>query len=275
MGARLRLKASVNVAQRTSNPAMQKIFRAMQKYGLIVADNGSDMYITGTYDNGWDNAILNPAFNTLAASDFEVIQLGYNPSVATAALGSVSVTPASITGGNSATGSVSLTAAAPAGGGVVGLTSSSGAANLPPTVTVNAGATSANFMVTTPPVSSATTAVITAAYNGVNKTAALVVQPPALASLTLSPSTAVGGSPSMGTVSLSGTAPNGGILVTLSSSKPAKASVPANVTVAAGKNSATFTVNTVAVTSGTSVTISASYGGVTKNATLTIQKRKR
>ncbi len=275
MGARLRLKASVNVAQRTSNPAMQKIFRAMQKYGLIVADNGSDMYITGTYDTGWDNAILNPAFNTLAASDFEVIQLGYNASVATAALGSISVTPASITGGNSATGSVSLTAAAPAGGGVVGLTSSSGAANLPPTVTVNAGATSANFMVTTPPVSSATTAVITAAYNGVNKTAALVVQPPALASLTLSPSTALGGSPSTGTVSLSGTAPNGGILVTLSSSKPAKASVPANVTVAAGKNSATFTINTVAVTSGTSVTISASYGGVTKNATLTIQKRKR
>ena len=43
MGARLRLKASVDITQRTSDPNVQKIFRAMQKYGLIVADNGSDM----------------------------------------------------------------------------------------------------------------------------------------------------------------------------------------------------------------------------------------
>ena len=52
MGSRLRLKASVDITQRTSDPNIQKIFRAMQKYGLIVADNGSDMYITGTYDSG-------------------------------------------------------------------------------------------------------------------------------------------------------------------------------------------------------------------------------
>src|SRR5580765_3591950 len=81
MGARLRLKASVNVTQRTSDPHMQKILRAMQKYGLLVADNGSDMYITGTHDTRWDNDILNPAFSSLTASDFEVTQLGYNPPV--------------------------------------------------------------------------------------------------------------------------------------------------------------------------------------------------
>jgi hypothetical protein len=51
----------------------------MQKYGLIVADNGSDMYITGTYDTRWDNGSINPAFANLTASDFEVVQLGYNP----------------------------------------------------------------------------------------------------------------------------------------------------------------------------------------------------
>jgi hypothetical protein len=79
MGARLRLKASVDVASRTSDPNIQKILRAMQKYGLIVADNGSDMYITGTYDTRWDNGKLNPAFGNLTASDFEVVQLGYNP----------------------------------------------------------------------------------------------------------------------------------------------------------------------------------------------------
>jgi FG-GAP-like repeat len=79
MGARLRLKASVDVKQRTSDPNVRKIFRAMQRYGLIVADNGSDMYITGTYDTRWNNSILNPAFAALTASDFEVVQLGYNP----------------------------------------------------------------------------------------------------------------------------------------------------------------------------------------------------
>jgi hypothetical protein len=79
MGARLRLKASVDVNQRTGDPNVRKIFRAMQRYGLIVADNGSDMYITGTYDTRWNNSILNPAFAALSASDFEVVQLGYNP----------------------------------------------------------------------------------------------------------------------------------------------------------------------------------------------------
>ena len=48
----------------------------MQRYGLIVADNGTDMYISGTYDNRWNNAVLNPAFRELTAADFEVIQLG-------------------------------------------------------------------------------------------------------------------------------------------------------------------------------------------------------
>jgi len=79
MGARLRLKASVDVNQRTSDPNARKIFRAMQRYGVIVGDNGSDMYITGTYDTRWNNGILNPAFAALTASDFEVVQLGYNP----------------------------------------------------------------------------------------------------------------------------------------------------------------------------------------------------
>jgi hypothetical protein len=79
MGARLRLKASVNLSGFA--PEIQRIFRAMQRHGLIVADNGSDMYITGTYDTRWNNAILNPAFRALTASDFDVIQLGYNPPV--------------------------------------------------------------------------------------------------------------------------------------------------------------------------------------------------
>ena len=45
----------------------------MKRYGLIVADNGSDMYITGTMDARWNNDVLNPAFHSLTADDFEVV----------------------------------------------------------------------------------------------------------------------------------------------------------------------------------------------------------
>jgi hypothetical protein len=75
MGARLRLKASKDLSG--YRPELQKIFRAMQRHGLIVADNGSDMYISGAFDPRWDNNVLNPAFRSLTAHDFEVIELGW------------------------------------------------------------------------------------------------------------------------------------------------------------------------------------------------------
>jgi hypothetical protein len=77
MGARLRLKASRDISGFT--PPLRRIFRAMQRYGLIVADNGSDMYISGTFDTRWDNDVLNPAFRALTPADFEVVELGYRP----------------------------------------------------------------------------------------------------------------------------------------------------------------------------------------------------
>lgn len=74
MGARLRLRASKDLSR---YPAyIQNIFRGMQTYGLIVADNGSDMYVTGAMDPRWNKDELNPAFRGLVAADFEVVQLG-------------------------------------------------------------------------------------------------------------------------------------------------------------------------------------------------------
>jgi hypothetical protein len=77
MGARLRMKAGRDIS--AYRPEIQKIFRAMKRYGLIVADNGSDMYVSGAYDTRWDNGVLNPAFHSMTASDFEVVQLAYTP----------------------------------------------------------------------------------------------------------------------------------------------------------------------------------------------------
>jgi hypothetical protein len=79
MGTRLRLKASTDISAFT--PQVQRIFRAMKRYGLIVADNGSDMYISGTMDARWNNSVLNPAFSALTADDFEVVQLGWRQTV--------------------------------------------------------------------------------------------------------------------------------------------------------------------------------------------------
>lgn len=75
MGARLRLKASKDLSRFPGY--LQNILRAMQTHGLIVADNGSDLFISGAMDPRWNNDELNPAFRSLTASDFEVVRLGW------------------------------------------------------------------------------------------------------------------------------------------------------------------------------------------------------
>src|SRR5207248_9873129 len=72
------------------------------------------------------------------------------------------------------------------------------------------------------------------------------------------------------TVTLSGPAPSGGAVVSLSSSNPGAAAVPSSVTVPAGAGSASFTVTTGAVAASTTVTISASFGGASRTASLTV-----
>src|SRR5262245_3050933 len=176
-----------------------------------------------------------------------------------ASLSAVSVSPASVVGGNGATGTVTLTGAASSGGLLVSLASSSAAATVPASVTVAAGATSATFAVTTSSVASSTAVTITATQSTTTRTAALTVNPvppPAsLGAISLNPSALTGGAFSTGTATLTSAAPSGGIVVTLASSNAAAASVPASVTVAAGATSASFTVTTSSVASATAVTI--------------------
>jgi hypothetical protein len=190
-------------------------------------------------------------------------------------LSSLSLNPTSVTGGNSSTGTVTLSGPAPAGGAQVALSSNNGAASVPSSVAVPAGATTAAFTVSTSPVTASTTVAISAAYGGVTSSASLTVTPapppaPTLSSLTLNPTSVIGGlQSSTGTVTLSGPAPAGGAQVALSSNSGA-ASVPSSVAVPAGATTATFTVSTTAVTASTTVTISAAYGGATRSATLTV-----
>lgn len=70
MGLRLRLKASVNVA--AYPPQSRVILTALQRYGMIVADNGSSWFISGAPDNRWNNDDLAQLKN-IHGSDFEVV----------------------------------------------------------------------------------------------------------------------------------------------------------------------------------------------------------
>jgi hypothetical protein len=92
--------------------------------------------------------------------------------------------------------------------------------------------------------------------------------PPTLSSLTLNPTSVVGGTQSsMGTVTLSAPAPAGGAVVMLSSNNGA-ATVPSSVTVPAGATSTTFIVGTSIVLLPTTANISATYNGTTRTASL-------
>ncbi len=179
MGARLRLKASVNGVDpvtRTNDPQMRKIFRAMQRHGLIVADNGSDLYITGTFDTRWNNDILNPAFALLAANDFEVIQLGWNPVAGGPVLASLGLSTTRVIGGTPVTGTVTLSAAAPAGGAVVALSSSNTTlVTVPASVTVAAGNTSAAFTASTRSTRLNKNVTLSASWQGKTVTSVLTV----------------------------------------------------------------------------------------------------
>jgi hypothetical protein len=77
LGMRLRMKKSVDVARYPLH--LRKIFTAMKTYGLIVTDRGGNMYVQGTMDERWNNAVLNPIFYEHDISEFEVIELGWQP----------------------------------------------------------------------------------------------------------------------------------------------------------------------------------------------------
>jgi hypothetical protein len=71
MGERLRLKADVDIS---GLPRQARIVaRALKEYGLIVADNGSDWFISGAPNRGWDNDEL-ASLRGITGRDFEVVE---------------------------------------------------------------------------------------------------------------------------------------------------------------------------------------------------------
>ena len=73
MGMRVRLKASFDISG--FSPSIQVILKAMKRYGMIVADNGSNWYISGAPDPRWDDDDLS-TLNNVKGSNFEVVKMG-------------------------------------------------------------------------------------------------------------------------------------------------------------------------------------------------------
>ena len=114
MGMRLRLKASYNVS---SFPAsVQVILNALKKYGMIMADNGSAMYISGAPDDRWSNDELH-GLGQVTASNFEVVQMSpvYTasnvPQGSAPGIASFTASPMTVSSGGSTTLSWTVTGA--------------------------------------------------------------------------------------------------------------------------------------------------------------------
>lgn len=181
------------------------------------------------------------------------------------------LSPGTVLGGGSTTANLTLNGPAPANGMQVNLWDSSASLSTPASLTVPGGATTGSTTLQAAEVAAALNVIVTASANGASRTATLTINPNGPASLSLSPNVLLGGTSSTGTLTLGGPAPNGGATVALSSNNAA-ASVPANVIVPAGMSSATFSASTTPVGTNAVATITATRNGVSRSASLTVQR---
>ena len=72
MGVRFRLRANFDIS--SFSPANQIILRALKKYGMMIADNGSAWYLSGAPDSRWNNDELHD-LGRIHGSDFEVVDV--------------------------------------------------------------------------------------------------------------------------------------------------------------------------------------------------------
>jgi RHS repeat-associated protein len=189
---------------------------------------------------------------------------------------SATITPAFITGGTSANGTVTL--ALPSsdhGGSDVTLMSSNAALSVPASVKVNPNATTATFTVAATAVTGPVPVMVTASYGGVRQRIKVVVAPQnavTLASLTIVPNRVTGGSPALATMTLNRPAPFGGAQVTIEARRRNIVTVPNTVVVPEGATFAPFTIATDPLHAARekSVEIAATYNNITASAALTV-----
>jgi probable HAF family extracellular repeat protein len=158
-------------------------------------------------------------------------------------------------------GTVTLTAPAPAGGAVVALSTNNAAVNVPPTVTIPEGQTTAGIVLGTTPVAAPQRGNVSASFNGTAKRIAVTVRAPAARFALQTPGPVTGGQPETGKVTSEVPAGPNGLVVTLSSGNPGVLNVPATVTIPAGQSSVSFPFTTTPVSVPTTVFVTVSIPG--------------
>src|SRR6266540_3936430 len=232
--------------------------------------------------NGPDGLLYGAALGGGSAGDGTLFRI--DPSVPLP-VASVTVEPNPMTNGSTATGTVTLTAPAPSGGIVVDLsTNNEGAAQVPRSVTVPGGSSSATFTVTSDFVIFGTASLLVfASVSGAGISAPLTVvsaspppEPPpspvTIASLTLDATTIRGGTATVGRVTLVDPAPAGGAEISLTHTRPRIVNMPSSITIGAGASAGAFDITTRHVKSTVVSTITASTEASTKSVQLTITR---
>jgi hypothetical protein len=184
-------------------------------------------------------------------------------------IASISFNPVSVEGGVKANGLLTLTDVAPLGGMTVTLGSDKAGVSVPSTVLVPAGKSSVAFVATTSVTGSSYDATITGTANGETGSGMLKVLAPAVSSFALSATSVKGGDKPLGTVKIA-KASLVDVVVSLSSSNAAVASLPASITIPKGQLLATFQVTTSKPSVASSVTLSATTGGLAKVVVLKV-----
>jgi uncharacterized protein (TIGR03790 family) len=181
---------------------------------------------------------------------------------------SLMLSPMEVVGGlRNSTATVILSSPAPASGLDVSVSADPTLLTVPSSVTIPGGSDRASFVIASATVTQydliAPRVVVDAGPTYGQAVNSLTLYPMLYSQVRLSQTSVKGGTPVTGTVFLLDRAPIAGVIVNLVSSNPTAASVPATVTVAAGSNSATFTINTAPVSANTDASITASYAGAT------------
>ncbi len=223
---------------------------------------GTSYTDTGTSSGTTYYYTLN-AVNADDVSSSRTAEVSAAPLASSAALSSLTISPSSVTGGTSATGTVTLDNPAPSGGATVSLASDNAAATVPASVSIAAGANSATFPITTTAVTAQATANITASYSGVSKSAALTVNAPPVFQITgINNGDTISGDSSVG---VNAYTEHGLLTFFVDGSEIGSC----NVTFSPGQNKAGFSLETTAYPNGTHVLTVSDVRGNTDTRTVT------
>jgi hypothetical protein len=189
-----------------------------------------------------------------------------------AALLSLKLQVASMTGGAVQQGTVMLTGAAPSGGLFVALSSTNPAIHVPAEIFIPAGATSGVFAIQAAVVAIKSSGLMVAQLGTLKKSTSLSVILPVISSIVASRGTVIGGDVVDVTVHITGPAPTGGTSVSLTSGNVALM-VPTSVVVPAGQTSVVFTASSMPVSKTTSVKVSGKVALTSKSSYVTVLPR--